>query len=57
MKNIISYVKEWGQYHLSEKPFNEVDSLVLCQLVYLNYGPFVPGLDMGTEPVRIQSID
>lgn len=56
MKNIISYVKEWGQYHLSEKPFNEVDSLVLCQLVYLNYGPFVPGLDRESEPVSIRSI-
>lgn len=56
MENIISYVKEWGQYRLSEKPFNEVDSLVLCQLVYLNYGQFVPGLDRESEPVSIQSI-
>lgn len=56
MENIIGYVKEWGQYHLSEKPFNEVDSLVLCQLVYLNYGPFVPGLDRESEPVSIRSI-
>ena len=32
MENIIDYVKEWGKYSLNEKPFNEVDSLVLCQI-------------------------
>lgn len=56
MENIISYVKEWGKYSLLEKPFNEVDSLVLCQLVYLHYGQFVPGLDQKSGPVSIQSI-
>lgn len=54
--NIIDYVKEWGQYSLFEKPFNEVDSLVLCQLVYLHYGKFVPGLDRRSTPVSIQEI-
>lgn len=56
MENIIGYVKEQGQYSLFEKPFNEVDSLVLCQLVYLHYGQFVPGLAEENEPVSIQSI-
>lgn len=56
MENIIDYVKEWGQYSLFEKPFNEVDSLVLCQLVYLHYGRFVPGLGMRNAPVSVQEI-
>lgn len=56
MENIIGYVKEWGKYSFLEKPFNEVDSLVLCQLVYLNFEKFVPGPDAGSHPVGIQSI-
>lgn len=56
MENIIDYVKNWGKYSLLEVPFNEVDSLVLCQLVYLHYGRFVPGLDERNMPVDIQSI-
>ena len=56
MENIIGYVKKWGKYTFSEKPFNEVDSLVLCQLVYLNYEKYVPAPCQGKEPVDIQSI-
>ncbi len=56
MENIIGYVKEWGKYSFLERPFNEVDSLVLCQLVYLDFEKFVPGLDAGSHPVGIQSI-
>lgn len=56
MENIIDYVREWGIYSFMEKPLNEVDSLVLCQLSYLNYQKFVPGLDKRNAPVSIQSI-
>mgnify|MGYP001047270204 FL=1 len=56
MESIISYIKDWGRYPLSERPFNEVDSLILCQLVYLNYEKFVPGWEDKKEPVSIQSI-
>ncbi len=56
MENIIGYVKKWGEYSLFERPFNEVDSLVLCQLVYLHYGQFVPGLDRRSAPVSIRNI-
>ena len=37
MKNIIYYMKKFGDRTLDEIPFNEVDSLILCQLSYLNY--------------------
>lgn len=56
MENIIDYVKEWGKYSLGEKPFNEVDSLVLCQMIYFNYKEFVPGFEERNVPVGIQSI-
>ena len=56
MENIITYVKDWGKYSFLERPLNEVDSLVLCQLVYLNYEKFVPGPGNGEEPVSIQTI-
>lgn len=56
MGNIITYVKEYGKYSFSQKPLNEVDSLVLCQMVYMNYAPFVPGIDKRSAPVSIQTI-
>ncbi len=36
MRNILSYLKDFGQCSFQEKPFNEVDSLILSQLSYLN---------------------
>lgn len=56
MENIIGYVKKYGQNSFSKAPFNEVDSLVLCQLSYLNFKPFVPELSMKGETVPISSI-
>lgn len=56
MANIIDYVKEYGKFDFSQEPFNEVDSLVLCQLVYLNFEKFVPGWTENGQPVNIQSI-
>ena len=56
MKNIIDYVKEYGSHTFSEQPLNEVDALVLSQLAYLNYEPFVPTLEEYNAPVSIQGI-
>lgn len=56
MKNIIDYVKEYGIHTFSECPLNEVDSLVLSQMAYLNYKLFVPGIEEYNSPVSIQSI-
>lgn len=56
MENIIDYVKDWGKYSFEEKPFGEADSLVLCQLVYLKYEGYVPGVEENGEPVSLQSI-
>lgn len=56
MGTILDYLKEYGDYSLEEKPFNDVDSLVLCQFVYLKFDGMVPG--PGEEPgaVSIQEL-
>lgn len=56
MGNIIDYVREHGNISFVEEPLNEVDSLVLCQMVYMNLGRFVPGLDEHNHPVHLQDI-
>lgn len=56
MANIIDYVKKYCDYTFSEKPLNEVDSLVLCQLAYLNFENYVPSPEEDEAPVSIQSI-
>lgn len=42
MGTILDYLKEYGDYTLEEKAFNEVDSLVLCQFAYLKFDGIVP---------------
>lgn len=42
MGTILDYLKEYGDYTLEEKAFNEVDSLVLCQFAYLKFDEIVP---------------
>lgn len=44
MKNIITYVKKFGHLTFEEFPFNEVDSLILCQVSYLKFDDLVPTL-------------
>lgn len=39
---ILDYLKNYGEYSFSERPFNDVDSLVLCQFVYLKFDGMVP---------------
>lgn len=56
MGNMIDYIREYGEHTFTEAPLNEADSLVLCQLVYLNFAPFVPGPEERNIPVSIQSI-
>lgn len=56
MANIIDYLKEWGKYSFLERPLNEADNLVLCQLAYLHYEGFVPELEKRSVPVSIRSI-
>lgn len=42
MGTILDYLKEYGDYTLEEKPFSDVDSLVLSQFAYLKFDGMVP---------------
>ena len=44
MKNIIYYLKKYGNTPMSEFNFNEVDSLILSQICYLNLEDFIPSI-------------
>lgn len=48
MNNIVDYVNRF-QYTFAEREFNDVDSLVLCQLSYLKMKHLIPGLEDGQE--------
>lgn len=53
MANILDYLQEITA-GFSERPFSEVDSLVLSQLSYLDFGELVPGPE--GEPVPLAEI-
>lgn len=42
MGTILDYLEHYGDVSLLEKPFNDVDSLVLCQFSYLKFDGLVP---------------
>ena len=53
MGTILDYLKEYGDYTFSEKPLNEVDSLVLCQFAYLKFDGIVPGIGENAPAVSM----
>lgn len=55
MSNIVDYVNQY-QYTFAEQKFNDVDSLVLCQLSYLKMQHLIPGLEEGQDFVPFQSV-
>lgn len=44
MKNILTYLKDYGKYGFDELAFHETDSLILSQLSYLKFDGMVPGM-------------
>lgn len=56
MDNIIGYLKEFGGYTFSERPFNEVDALILAQFSYFGWGNVIPGLSKNTEAVSLEQM-
>lgn len=55
MENIVDYVNQF-QYTFAESPFNDVDSLTLCQLSYLKMKRLIPGLEDGLAFVPFREI-
>ena len=53
---ILDYLREYGDYSLEEKPFCDVDSLVISQLSYLKFDGIVPGPGEERAPVSLQEI-
>ncbi|MBO4515477.1 MAG: DUF2974 domain-containing protein [Lachnospiraceae bacterium] len=53
---ILTYLKEQGEIPFSEKPLNEVDSLILCQFAYLKFDGLVPDVDETAEPVPVKAL-
>ena len=47
--NAIDYIVNYGVYTFEQKPFNEVDNTLMCQLTYLDWRGIIAG-----KPVRLQ---
>ena len=56
MGTILDYLREYGDYTLWEKPFSDVDSLVLCQFAYLKFDGMVPGPGEGCCAVGVREL-
>ena len=56
MGTIIDYLKEYGEYMLEEKGFNEVDSLALSQFAYLKFDGLVPEIGESKPMVSLQEL-
>ena len=56
MGTILDYLKDYGDYTFAERPFDEVDSLVLCQFAYLKFGGLVPSVDEDKPAVGLQEL-
>ncbi len=56
MGTILDYLREYGDYTLEEKPFSDVDSLVISQLSYLKFDGIVPGPEQDAAPVSLAQI-
>lgn len=51
-----AYLKEYGDVPFTERPMNDVDSLVLCQLAYLKFDGLVPGIDANAPSVTLKEL-
>ncbi|MFA9464441.1 MAG: DUF2974 domain-containing protein [Velocimicrobium sp.] len=56
MGNCIDYLIQNGKYGLFEKPFNDVDSLILCQLSYLKFEGIVPELSKRRKSMKFMDV-
>ena len=53
MKNIVSYLEEFGHVTFAQMPFNEVDALVLSQFSYLKWKGLVPKPSYTKEAISL----
>ena len=50
--NFLTYLKWRGDLSIKERPFNEVDALILSELVYVRFEGVVPGVEEGAITIR-----
>lgn len=50
------YLKEYGDVPFSERPMNDVDSLVLCQFAYMKFDGMIPGVNENKKSVTLQEL-
>ena len=43
--NILTYLKWRGDLKIKDSPFNEIDALILCEMVYVRLENIVPGIE------------
>jgi len=53
VRNIVSYLEEYGHLSFAELPFNEVDALVLSQFSYLKWKGLVPKPSYTIEAISL----
>ena len=53
MPNLINYIQEYGNLTLDDYTFNNVDSLILCQLSYLRFENIDLDLESNIYPMQI----
>ena len=55
-RNMIDYLRSYGQYTFAEKEFNSVDSLILSQFAYLKFDGLVPDAQENKAAVSMLDI-
>lgn len=56
MDTMHTYLKEYGDIPFTERPMNDVDSLVLCQFAYLKFDGLVPGIRENKSSVSLEEL-
>lgn len=56
MGNMINYVKKFGDKDFNEKPFNDIDALILSELVYLHLDDFIPSINDNKDSVLLMPL-
>lgn len=56
MDTVLEYIDRYSDCTFEEKPFNDVDSLILCQLAYLKFDGIVPSVNSYEDSVVLKDL-
>ena len=56
MDTILEYIERYSDCTFEEMPFNDVDSLILCQLAYLKFDGIVPSVNSLEDSVVLKDL-